>query len=157
MFERFTDKARRVVVLAQEESRILNHNYIGTEHLLLGLIREGEGVAAQVLQRLGAELSKVRQQVVELLSGLTGSVGTSVLGSQPQMTPEPVTQGETASSPLCPRCRGPLEETVAYGVLDVRTPEGEEGRPVQFVYCRRCGTWLGTIPPSDLRWQAGSK
>ena len=53
MFERFTDRARRVVVLAQEEARLLNHNYIGTEHILLGLIREGEGVAAQVLQQLG--------------------------------------------------------------------------------------------------------
>jgi ATP-dependent Clp protease ATP-binding subunit ClpC len=153
----FTPRAKKVLELSLRESKQLGHNYIGTEHILLGVIREGEGVAAQVLQRLGAELSKVRQQVVELLSGFTGSVGTSVLGSQPQVTPETVTQGETARSPLCPRCRGPLEETVAYGVLDVRTPEGEEGRPVQFVYCRRCGTWLGTIPPSDFRWQAGSK
>ena len=55
MFERFTDRARRVVVLAQEEARLLNHNYIGTEHILLGLIREGEGVAAQVLVKLGAD------------------------------------------------------------------------------------------------------
>ena len=54
MFERFTDRARQVVVLAQEEARMLNHNYIGTEHILLGLIREGDGVAAQVLEKLGA-------------------------------------------------------------------------------------------------------
>ena len=72
MFERFTDRARRVVVLAQEEARTLNHNYIGTEHILLGLIREGEGVAAQVLQKLGADLNRVRQQVIQLLSGYTG-------------------------------------------------------------------------------------
>src|SRR5919197_961622 len=69
MFERFTDRARRVVVLAQEEARMLNHNYIGTEHILLGLIREGEGVAAQVLVKLGADLNKVRQQVIQLLNG----------------------------------------------------------------------------------------
>lgn len=69
MFERFTDRARRVVVLAQEEARMLNHNYIGTEHILLGLIREGEGVAAQVLVKLGADLNRVRQQVIQLLSG----------------------------------------------------------------------------------------
>src|SRR5919198_1475840 len=69
MFERFTDRARRVVVLAQEEARMLNHNYIGTEHILLGLIREGEGVAAQVLVKLGADLNRVRQQVLQLLSG----------------------------------------------------------------------------------------
>ena len=53
MFERFTDRARRVVVLAQEEARMLNHNYIGTEHILLGLIHEGEGVAAKGLESLG--------------------------------------------------------------------------------------------------------
>src|SRR3989454_299536 len=73
MFERFTDRARRVVVLAQEEARLLNHNYIGTEHILLGLIREGEGVAAQVLQKLGADLGRVRQQVIQLLSGYGSS------------------------------------------------------------------------------------
>src|SRR4030065_405319 len=75
MFERFTDRARRVVVLAQEEARMLNHNYIGTEHILLGLIREGEGVAAQVLGKLGADLNRVRQQVIQLLSGYAGGKG----------------------------------------------------------------------------------
>src|SRR5215469_9335067 len=73
MFERFSDRARRVVVLAQEEARMLNHNYIGTEHILLGLIREGEGVAAQVLVKLGADLNRVRQQVIQLLHGYQGS------------------------------------------------------------------------------------
>jgi ATP-dependent Clp protease ATP-binding subunit ClpA len=72
MFERFTNRARRVVVLAQE-ARLLNHNYIGTEHLLLGLIHEGEGVAAKVLVKLGADLPRVRQQVVQLLSGYAGA------------------------------------------------------------------------------------
>ena len=60
MFERFTDRARRVVVLAQEEARLLNHNYIGTEHILLGLIHEGEGVAAKALESLGISLEAVR-------------------------------------------------------------------------------------------------
>ena len=73
MFERFTDRARRVVVLAQEEARMLNHNHIGTEHILLGLIREGDGVAAQVLVKLGADLSRVRQQVIQLLQGSQGN------------------------------------------------------------------------------------
>ena len=67
MFERFTDRARRVVVLAQEEARVLNHNYIGTEHVLLGLIREGEGVAAKALESLGISLEAVRQQVEEII------------------------------------------------------------------------------------------
>ena len=60
MFERFTDRARRVVVLAQEEARLLSHNYIGTEHILLGLIAESEGIAAKTLERLGISLEAAR-------------------------------------------------------------------------------------------------
>ncbi len=67
MFERFTERARRVVVLAQEEARMLNHNYIGTEHILLGLIHEGTGVAARALESLGISLQAVRQQVEEII------------------------------------------------------------------------------------------
>jgi ATP-dependent Clp protease ATP-binding subunit ClpA len=67
MFERFTDRARRVVVLSQEEARLLNHNYIGTEHLLLGLIHEGQGVAAKALESLGIRLEAVRAQVEEII------------------------------------------------------------------------------------------
>jgi ATP-dependent Clp protease ATP-binding subunit ClpC len=67
MFERFTDRARRVVSLAQEEARRLDHGYIGTEHILLGLIREGDGVAARALESLGISLDAVRQQVEEII------------------------------------------------------------------------------------------
>ena len=67
MFERFTDRASRVVVLAQEEARMLNRNYIGTEHILLGLIHEGEGVAAKALERLGISLDAVREQAQEII------------------------------------------------------------------------------------------
>lgn len=67
MFERFTDRARRVVVLAQEEARMLNHSYIGTEHLLLGLIHEGEGIAARALESLGVTLTAVREQVQDII------------------------------------------------------------------------------------------
>jgi ATP-dependent Clp protease ATP-binding subunit ClpA len=67
MFERFTDGSRRVVVLAQEEARMLNHNYIGTEHILLGLLREGDGYAATALESLGISLDAVRQQVEEII------------------------------------------------------------------------------------------
>ena len=79
MFERFTDRARRVVVLAQEEARMLNHNYIGTEHILLGLIHEGDGVAAQVLAHLGADLNTVRQQVIQLIGGKQPEPGRRTL------------------------------------------------------------------------------
>ncbi|MDH3463915.1 MAG: NDP-hexose 4-ketoreductase, partial [Acidimicrobiia bacterium] len=67
MFERFTDRARRVVVLAQEEARLLNHNYIGTEHILLGLLNEGEGIAAQALESLDIDLASVREEVVKII------------------------------------------------------------------------------------------
>jgi ATP-dependent Clp protease ATP-binding subunit ClpC len=67
MFERFTDRARRVVVLAEEEARMLNHNYIGTEHILLGLIHEGEGVGAKVLESLGIPLDELRQEVEAII------------------------------------------------------------------------------------------
>ena len=79
LFERFTDRARRVVVLAQEEARLLNHNYIGTEHILLGLIHEGEGVAAKALESLGISLQAVRDQVEEII----GQGGSSPSGHIP--------------------------------------------------------------------------
>ncbi len=79
MFERFTDRARRVLVLAQEEARMLNHNFIGTEHILLGLIHEGEGVAAKALESLGISLEAVREKVEETI----GPAGTASTGSPP--------------------------------------------------------------------------
>jgi hypothetical protein len=89
MFERFTDRARRVLVLAQEEARLLNHGFIGTEHILLGLIHEGEGVAAQVLEDLGLSLEAAREKVEE-------TVG-------------PVGSGQTGSPPFTPRAKKVLE------------------------------------------------
>src|SRR5439155_1512502 len=67
-FDKFTDRARKVLTLAQDEAQRFNHNYIGTEHLLLGLVREGEGVAARVLETLGVNLDKVRHEVIRVLS-----------------------------------------------------------------------------------------
>jgi ATP-dependent Clp protease ATP-binding subunit ClpA len=72
MFERFTDRARRVVVLSQEEARLLGHNYIGTEHILLGLVHEGEGVGARSLEALGVDLAKVRRKVEEIIGEADG-------------------------------------------------------------------------------------
>jgi ATP-dependent Clp protease ATP-binding subunit ClpC len=79
LFERFTERARRVMVLAQEEARLLNHNFIGTEHLLLGLIHEGEGVAAKALEQLGISLEAVREKVEETM----GAPSTAAGGSPP--------------------------------------------------------------------------
>src|SRR2546422_2815752 len=82
MFERFTERARQVVVLAQEEARTLKHNYIGTEHLLLGLLREEEGLAARVLESLGITLEAVRSQVARIVGQ-----GETVTSGQISFTP----------------------------------------------------------------------
>ena len=74
-FEKFSERARKVLILAQEEAQRFNHNYIGTEHILLGLVREGEGVAAKVLVNLGADLTKVRS-AVEFIIGRGERAGT---------------------------------------------------------------------------------
>jgi ATP-dependent Clp protease ATP-binding subunit ClpC len=207
VFERFTERARRVVILAQEEARMLNHNYIGTEHILLGLVREGEGVAAKALETLGISLEAVRQQVEERIgqgqpaptahipftprskkvlelsmrealqlghddigtehillglvregegvgaqvllgSGVTlervrGEVAT-LLGSLAGEAEEVSVGTPRHEEPLCPKCRARLSETAAYRTLDVSSVEGEP-RAVTFAFCRRCGTWLGTL------------
>jgi ATP-dependent Clp protease ATP-binding subunit ClpA len=83
VFERFTDRARQVVVLAQEEARMLNHNYIGTEHLLLGLVHEGEGIAAMALKSLGISLEAVRSQVEEII-GQGGAAPTGHIPFTPR-------------------------------------------------------------------------
>src|SRR5690606_14501765 len=85
----FTPRAKKVLELSLREALQLGHNYIGTEHILLGLIREGEGVAAQVLVKLGADLGRVRQQVIQLLSGYQGkeTAGTAS-GSTGEGTPQ---------------------------------------------------------------------
>ena len=83
MFERFTDRARRVVVLAQEEARMLNHNNIGTEHILLGLIHEEEGIAARALESLDISLDAVRQEVEDII----GRGEAPPIGYQIQFTP----------------------------------------------------------------------
>ncbi|WP_420618608.1 ATP-dependent Clp protease ATP-binding subunit [Candidatus Poriferisocius sp.] len=93
----FTPRAKKVLELSLREALQLGHNYIGTEHILLGLIREGEGVAAQVLVKLGADLSRVRQQVIQLLSGYGGPQGS---GSSDKATTSPGDRGETGSGSL---------------------------------------------------------
>ena len=106
MFERFTDRARRVVVLAQEEARMLNHNYIGTEHILLGLIHEGEGLAAKALENLGIKLADVREQVQEIIG-------------QGQQAP-------TGHIPFTPRAKKVLEYSLREGLQLGHTYIGTE-------------------------------
>jgi ATP-dependent Clp protease ATP-binding subunit ClpC len=132
----FTPRAKKVLELSLREALRLGHNYIGTEHILLGLVEEGEGVAAQVLSKRGATLDTVRGAVLRLLEGYAGDVGKA----------EAAPGGSPEQWPVCPRCRKPLEETVGYRVLDV-APAGGQGdtRAVAFAFCQQCGTWLGTL------------
>jgi ATP-dependent Clp protease ATP-binding subunit ClpC len=142
----FTPRAKKVLELSLREALQLGHNYIGTEHILLGLIREGEGVAAQVLQKLGADLDRVRQTVVQLLSRYAAeteaaggeAVGVFTEGVAP--TSEPL--GDDA--PTCPNCFGALDETLAVRVLET-TAEGEP-LSVRIAYCSRCGVAVGVLP-----------
>jgi ATP-dependent Clp protease ATP-binding subunit ClpA len=101
MFERFTERARKVVVLAQEEARHFNHNYIGTEHILLGLVRENEGVASQMLSGMGVETDGVREQVIRMLGDRQPErrrgLGARLLGGSRVARPEPVSRFERAA------------------------------------------------------------
>ena len=118
MFERFTDRARRVVVLAQDEARGLKHNYIGTEHLLLGLISEGEGVAAKALETMGIKGEAVRASVIEII----GEGEKPVEGHIP-FTPRAKRVFELS---LREALQGP--QLHWYGASAARPPQGGRGR-----------------------------
>jgi ATP-dependent Clp protease ATP-binding subunit ClpC len=146
----FTPRAKKVLELSLREGLQLGHNYIGTEHILLGLIREGEGVAAQVLQKLGADLNRVRQTVIQLLSGYIGGVATAsgetaapavasfrVGGTEVPIAPE-------REHPTCPTCFASLAEHARVRRLEIESEGGN--RPVDVLYCGRCGITLGILP-----------
>jgi ATP-dependent Clp protease ATP-binding subunit ClpC len=139
----FTPRAKKVLELALREALQLGHNYIGTEHILLGLIREGEGVAAQVLEKLGADLNRVRQTVIQLLSGYTAGKGETTPGEADiAMSAELSRQG----APTCPNCFAALDDSLAIKVVETAdTPEGDEPATVKIAYCMRCGVALGTV------------
>jgi len=134
----FTPRAKKVLELALREALQLNHNYIGTEHLLLGLVREGEGVAAQVLQTLGGDLDRVRQAVIRRLREL---------GQAPSAPREEEIEGEgTLRGPRCPRCDADLAVFATYRTITVADEEESAGRKAAFVFCRRCSYTLGMLP-----------
>ena len=127
----FTPRAKKVLELSLREALQLGHNYIGTEHILLGLVREGEGVGAEVLAKRGATLELVRAEVMTLVAGVEGSEAAAEL--------------RVHEEPRCPKCRAPLSESASYRTLDVSSSQGSETRAVTFAFCRSCGTWLGTL------------
>src|SRR5262245_48059255 len=128
----FTPRAKKVLELALREALQLGHTYIGTEHILLGLVREGEGVAAQVLVALGADLQRVREAVIGMLEGhATGPIATEVAFAP---TPE--------RGPTCPGCSAALEGTLSIRVVET---VDDEPTPVRIAYCKRCGVALGAV------------
>ena len=134
----FTPRAKKVLELSLRESLQLGANYIGTEHILLGLVREGEGVAAEVLRKLGADLNRVRQTVIHLLSGYPAASEEIPMTG---WTPASGTKGWTpASGPSCPWCSRPLEGALAYRTM-VAAPDDDEGDPISLflLYCKGCG------------------
>jgi hypothetical protein len=159
----FTHRAKYVLELSLREALRLGHNYVGTEHLLLGLLREGEGVAVQVLVNLGADLSGVRQEVIHILSGLPAggaASGGPVATFGEAGVDESVMAGPAGSvpsrspGPRCPSCRALLDGQVAYRVLTVALVGPDLGvgpLEVAFVYCLRCGVTIAPTPtgPED--------
>jgi ATP-dependent Clp protease ATP-binding subunit ClpC len=129
----FTPRAKKVLELAFREALQLGHSYIGTEHLLLGLVREGEGVGVQVLRSLGADLHRVRHQVIQLLSGYQGNESVGADDSIPQLS----------DVPKCQRCHSDLDQVAVYRELTVEPSPTDQGNPpilVEVVFCSRCGT-----------------
>jgi len=146
----FTPRSKKVLELSLREALQLGHNYIGTEHILLGLIREGEGVATQVLHKLGCDLSRVRQTVLELMSGWTEvaeSSGGEEIGVTTEVAAVPrafvVEEGLGDDAPTCPNCFASLDETLAVKILE--TTADDEPFSVKIAYCTRCGVALGAV------------
>jgi ATP-dependent Clp protease ATP-binding subunit ClpC len=142
----FTPHAKKVLELSLREALALGHNYIGTEHILLGLVREGEGVAAQVLQKLGVDLERVRQTVIELISGSSESAGRSPRRRRDRRVFEeeaPRPSVSTEDFPTCASCFAPLAETMAVKVFELSVDD--QPAQAKVAYCSRCGTALGTI------------
>ena len=134
----FTPRAKRVLEMSLREALQLGHNYIGTEHILLGIVRETDsGVASQILfDRLGLDASEVRQAVIQVLSGYEVS-GTAIQRPRP------------AEDPKCPGCGTALEGRLGSQAM-AATREGEGGiDPLLVVFCRTCGRCLAVLPPPE--------
>jgi ATP-dependent Clp protease ATP-binding subunit ClpC len=138
----FTPRAKKVLELSLREALRLGHSYIGTEHLLLGLLSEGEGAAATVLVSLGTDLNRVRERVIQFMSGTVGEVSEGaarVRGVAPPFGTElPMQQG-----PLCPQCRANLTEAARYRAMAVAA-ESDNDDPISIdvVFCQRCGVTI---------------
>jgi hypothetical protein len=157
----FTPRAKEVLELALREGLALGHDHIGTEHLLLGLLSEGEGVAAELLTRT-TSLETVREEVLRLLEeegaldeGIPGVVErsspTGVLLPAGMVRGRPWTTSNPGTGPVCPICFARIDDDPAgpirpsSKILTVPTPDGPPVR-VAFLYCGQCGSTLGAVP-----------
>jgi ATP-dependent Clp protease ATP-binding subunit ClpC len=135
----FTPRAKKVLELSLREALQLNHSYIGTEHILLGLVREGEGVAATVLVSLGADLGRVRQEVIKLTSGGREPYEGEALNE----VPGTVRGRLEATEPVCPRCRANVSSEARFRKIEINPDAGNpDPMPIHVVYCMQCGTTL---------------
>jgi ATP-dependent Clp protease ATP-binding subunit ClpC len=133
----FTPRAKKVLELSLREALQLGHSYIGTEHILLGVVREGEGVAAQVLISLGADLGRVRQRALEFMSGNVPDPAVPRRGRSS-------TTERMSASPLCPKCNVDLGQSARLRRIAVAPGPGsdEESISIEVVYCAGCGVTL---------------
>jgi ATP-dependent Clp protease ATP-binding subunit ClpC len=140
----FTPRSKKVLELALREALQLDHSYIDTEHILLGLVREGSGVATTVLVDLGVELGWVRRAIDNLMAGgpevqIGPRAGQSAAGT-PLVRP--------AQEPCCPRCRASLAESARFRTMAIAADrEDADPLPVYVVYCVSCGTTLHMLKP----------
>ena len=140
----FTPRAKKVLELSLREALQLGHSYIGTEHLLLGLVREGEGVGATILVGLGADLSRVRQQVVMLMSESMGQVQVTGAISEEAIS-SLGDEALTTAEPRCPKCRSVLTDRVHYRTIAAAPDVDDDDREpimIDVVYCDNCGMTL---------------
>ena len=153
----FSPRAKKVLEMSHEESRALGDDLIGTEHILLALCREGEGVGAQILRKRGCDYSVVRSEVLRFRAEWQWreppSAGGRAYASAHGALPSTREFGdvEPASFPRCPGCGAAIEETAAYKVLDVTKDAGSETVKVTFVFCGACGTTLTSEILGDNR------
>ena len=142
----FTPRAKKVLELGLREALQLGHDFIGTEHILLGLVREGEGVAAQVLVKMGATLDRVRSQVMmELLGQPAGERPVEEVPRGDVLHLSGQVSLPSESHPACPNCRRPLAEAGAVRVLALPDVQAGHRASVQVVYCQVCGLALGAL------------
>jgi ATP-dependent Clp protease ATP-binding subunit ClpC len=142
----FTPRAKKVLELALREALQLGHTYIGTEHILLGVVGEGEGVAAQILEQLGADGDRTRAAVTELLEGYVATQPGTATFQEPRprrgFRSRPRMRMRATDGPHCPSCHVLLEGST--GVRSVKAT-GDEEREVVVAYCTSCGRALGTV------------